>query len=45
VKIKFGGLLSKDGCSMLDHSTISWVVMKVLISLGRVFGGLRLPRS
>jgi len=41
VKTSFGGLPPERG-SLLAPSTVSLLVTMTLISLGRVFGGLRL---
>ena len=41
----FGGHLSKEGCSMLDLSTVFLFVMMAFLSLERVFGGLRFFES
>jgi hypothetical protein len=34
------GRFQKEGCMVLNPSTVLWVVMMVSVSLGRVFGGL-----
>jgi hypothetical protein len=38
---KLCGPLPKEGCLVLNPSTVSWVVMMVSSSLGRVFGKLK----
>jgi hypothetical protein len=40
---KCGGSPPKEGCLRLDPSIVPWYVVKVIASIGRVFGGLRLP--
>jgi hypothetical protein len=35
---------SKSSCSILDPSIESWVVVTALLSLGKLFGELKLPR-
>jgi hypothetical protein len=42
VKTRFSEPPLKENCTMLDPSTILWVLGKALFSLGRVFGGLKL---
>jgi hypothetical protein len=42
VKIGFGGSLSKKAWSTSSRSLASWLVLMVVISLGRVCSGLRL---
>jgi hypothetical protein len=43
VKIRCGGSPLKEGYLRLDPSINHWFVVKAAASLGRVFGGLRLP--
>jgi hypothetical protein len=45
MKISFGGYPLRTGCSMLDLCTMLLLHMIALLSLGRVFGGIRLIRE
>ena len=40
-KTSCDGSLPKEGWMVLNLSTMSWVVMMIFVSLGRVFDGLR----
>jgi hypothetical protein len=37
--------LPKEGCSILDHSIMSYLHMIALLSLGGVLGEIRFPRE
>jgi hypothetical protein len=41
VMTSFGGLPPKNGCSLLNPSTMSWFVTMTVFFRGRVFGRLR----
>jgi hypothetical protein len=43
VKTSFVEYLSREGCSMFDHTTMSLFSIIVLISLGIVFARIRVP--
>jgi len=42
VKIGFGGSLPKEACLRSSSSLAPWLALKVVASLGRVCGGLRI---
>jgi hypothetical protein len=41
VKTSCGRFPPKEGCLRLNHSIAPWVVVKVVVSLRKVCGGLR----
>jgi hypothetical protein len=45
VQIGFGGSLPRKVCSRSRPTSTPWLALKVVAFLGRVCGGLRLPRG